>query len=65
MKEADGTLRVVEYVSGPHSGFNAIVKRIGHAQHPAHYGHHGHGGHHHGGVGGTSYVGVTHYGYGH
>lgn len=58
LKEADGTHRVVKYKSGPHNGFEAIVERIGHAQHPAHYGKHGHG---HGGVGGTSYVGVTHW----
>ncbi|XP_076259192.1 cuticle protein 19-like, partial [Rhynchophorus ferrugineus] len=59
MKEADGTKRIVEYTSGPHSGFQAIVRRVGHAQHPAYYGKHGHGG-----VGGTSYVGVTHWGHG-
>ncbi|XP_060526454.1 cuticle protein 19-like [Cylas formicarius] len=53
MKEADGTKRVVEYTSGPHEGFQAVVKRIGHAQHPAH-------GHEHP----TSYVGVTHWGHG-
>ncbi|CAH1381184.1 unnamed protein product [Tenebrio molitor] len=69
LKEADGTTRVVKYHAGPHSGFNAVVERIGHAQHPAHYGHVGHGGFGgqggHGGHGGSSYVGVTHYGYGH
>lgn len=68
LKEADGTTRIVKYEAGPHSGFNAVVERVGHAQHPAHYGH-GHGGHAghgaHGGHGGTSYVGVTHFGYGH
>ncbi|KAG5891299.1 hypothetical protein JTB14_000180 [Gonioctena quinquepunctata] len=59
LKEADGTHRIVKYTSGPHTGFEAVVERVGHAQHPAHYGHgHGHG---HGGVGGTSYVGVTHW----
>ncbi|CAH1381185.1 unnamed protein product [Tenebrio molitor] len=64
LKEADGTTRIVEYHAGPHGGFNAVVKRVGHAQHPAHYGHggHGHGGH--GGHGGTSYIGTTHFGYG-
>lgn len=60
LKEADGTHRIVKYKSGPHSGFEAVVERVGHAQHPAHYGKHGHG-HGHGGVGGTSYVGVTHW----
>ncbi|CAG9835758.1 unnamed protein product [Diabrotica balteata] len=63
LKEADGTHRVVKYKSSPHNGFEAVVERVGHAQHPAHYGHgHGHGGHGHGGHGGaTSYVGVTHW----
>ncbi|XP_050507295.1 cuticle protein 7-like [Diabrotica virgifera virgifera] len=61
LKEADGTHRVVKYKSAPHTGFEAVVERVGHAQHPAHYGH-GHGGHGHGGHGGaTSYVGVTHW----
>ncbi|KAK9881134.1 hypothetical protein WA026_014485 [Henosepilachna vigintioctopunctata] len=62
LKEADGTTRLVEYTAGPHSGFNAVVKRIGHAHHPGHYGHH-QGGHHQGGHGGDSYVGVTHWGF--
>lgn len=44
LKEADGTLRVVEYHSGPHGGINMIVKRIGHAAHPSHYGHGGYSG---------------------
>ncbi|KAG5891298.1 hypothetical protein JTB14_000179 [Gonioctena quinquepunctata] len=47
LKEADGTHRIVKYTSGPHSGFEAVVERVGYAQHPAHYGHghgHGHGG---------------------
>ncbi|XP_057658383.1 adult-specific cuticular protein ACP-20-like [Diorhabda carinulata] len=52
LKEADGTHRIVKYKSGPHSGFEAVVERVGHAQHPAHYGGHG---------GATSYVGVTHW----
>ncbi|GAB0091932.1 histidine-rich glycoprotein [Sergentomyia squamirostris] len=39
--EADGTKRVVEYTADPHTGFNAVVKRIGHADHP-HYHHHHH-----------------------
>lgn len=37
--EPDGTTRVVEYTADDHNGFNAVVKRIGHAAHPAHYGH--------------------------
>ncbi|XP_063241834.1 cuticle protein 19-like [Bacillus rossius redtenbacheri] len=32
--EPDGTLRTVEYTSDKHSGFNAVVKRSGHAVHP-------------------------------
>nr|AYA49943.1 cuticular protein 119 [Leptinotarsa decemlineata] len=71
LKEADGTFRIVKCKSGPHTGFEAVVERLGHAQHPAHYGH-GHGGHGedsghggnggHGGSGGSSYVGKTHWG---
>ncbi|XP_025837220.1 adult-specific cuticular protein ACP-20-like [Agrilus planipennis] len=61
LDEPDGTKRIVEYVAGPHSGFQAVVKRIGHAHHPQHYGH----GHHHGydKHGGESYVGATHWGH--
>ncbi|XP_030755735.1 cuticle protein 19-like [Sitophilus oryzae] len=55
LKEPDGTKRVVEYTSGHHEGFKAVVRREGHAHHPAHDGH---------GPGGTSYVGVTHWGHG-
>jgi len=40
LDEADGTKRVVKYSSDKHSGFQAHVERIGHANHPAHYGHH-------------------------
>lgn len=43
--EADGTKRVVEYTSDKKNGFNAIVKKIGHAHHPAVYGHHESHGH--------------------
>lgn len=69
-KEADGTTRVVEYEAGPHSGFNAVVKRIGHAHHPAVYGgaggyfhgaEYGHGGAHGGAA--HSHVGPTSFGY--
>lgn len=61
-KEADGTVRVVDYIAGPHGGFNAVVKRIGHAYHPQHYGnkyggYDGHSG------GAYSHVGTTHFGY--
>ncbi|XP_054734438.1 adult-specific cuticular protein ACP-20-like [Anastrepha obliqua] len=45
LAEADGTLRVVEYTADHHNGFNAVVKRIGHAHHPQV---HHHGGHHYG-----------------
>ncbi|XP_067644823.1 histidine-rich protein PFHRP-III-like [Eurosta solidaginis] len=45
--EPDGTTRVVEYTADDHNGFNAIVKKIGHANHPeVHYGGHGHYDHH-------------------
>ena len=37
MKEADGTTRVVEYTADDHNGFNAVVKKIGHAHHPEVY----------------------------
>uniref|UniRef100_A0A182QYW7 Uncharacterized protein n=1 Tax=Anopheles farauti TaxID=69004 RepID=A0A182QYW7_9DIPT len=50
LHEADGTERVVEYKSDAHNGFQAHVKRVGHAHHPAVYGHHGghYGGYAHG-----------------
>ncbi|XP_055529275.1 cuticle protein-like [Wyeomyia smithii] len=35
LKEADGTTRLVEYTADDHNGFNAVVKKIGHAEHPA------------------------------
>ncbi|KAF6212018.1 hypothetical protein GE061_012536 [Apolygus lucorum] len=39
LKEADGTIREVHYTADKHHGFNAEVKKIGHAQHaPAHHG---------------------------
>lgn len=44
LKESDGTTRVVEYTADKHHGFNAIVKKIGHAHHPHVYGHGNHGG---------------------
>uniref|UniRef100_A0A182WWA8 Uncharacterized protein n=1 Tax=Anopheles quadriannulatus TaxID=34691 RepID=A0A182WWA8_ANOQN len=40
LDEADGTKRVVEYSSDKHNGFQAHVKRVGHAHHPEVYGHH-------------------------
>ncbi|XP_054260466.1 uncharacterized protein LOC128985110 [Macrosteles quadrilineatus] len=39
--EPDGTIRIVEYTADDHNGFNAVVKKIGHAHHPPpkhHYG---------------------------
>ena len=39
LAEADGTKRVVEYSADHKTGFNAVVKRIGHSAHPQHYGH--------------------------
>ncbi|XP_026463383.1 adult-specific cuticular protein ACP-20-like [Ctenocephalides felis] len=44
LKEADGTIRVVEYESDKHNGFNAIVKHLGKAEHPQIYGKYGGGG---------------------
>ncbi|XP_035909171.1 adult-specific cuticular protein ACP-20-like [Anopheles stephensi] len=35
--DADGTKRVVEYTADKHNGFNAVVKKIGHASHPQVY----------------------------
>ncbi|KAF6212022.1 hypothetical protein GE061_012540 [Apolygus lucorum] len=37
LKEADGTTREVHYTADKHNGFNAIVKRFGHAVHPDHH----------------------------
>uniref|UniRef100_T1HMG6 Uncharacterized protein n=1 Tax=Rhodnius prolixus TaxID=13249 RepID=T1HMG6_RHOPR len=42
VKEADGTLREVHYTADKHNGFNAEVKRIGHAHHAPVYGYHHH-----------------------
>ncbi|XP_055623340.1 cuticle protein 8-like [Toxorhynchites rutilus septentrionalis] len=33
LKEADGTIRVVEYTADKHKGFNAVVKKIGQPYH--------------------------------
>ncbi|XP_063379438.1 histidine-rich glycoprotein-like [Cydia fagiglandana] len=40
LHEADGTVRIVHYTADKHSGFNAEVKREGHAQHAAPKYHH-------------------------
>uniref|UniRef100_A0A0K8T6B9 Cuticle protein 19 n=1 Tax=Lygus hesperus TaxID=30085 RepID=A0A0K8T6B9_LYGHE len=37
LKEADGTTREVHYTADHKNGFNAVVKRTGHATHPQHY----------------------------
>lgn len=37
LAEPDGTTRIVEYTADKHNGFNAVVKRIGHAHHPQNY----------------------------
>lgn len=42
LDEADGTKRIVEYHADPHGGFNAEVKKVGHAKHPEHHHHHDH-----------------------
>lgn len=57
MKEAEGIYRIVEYTAGPHSGFQAVVKRIGHTHHPAHFGHKQNI--HHYEKGGDRFVGTT------
>ncbi|XP_061397850.1 adult-specific cuticular protein ACP-20-like [Musca vetustissima] len=41
LKESDGTTRVVDYHADGHNGFNAVVKKLGHAHHPETYQHHG------------------------
>ncbi|KAJ8945688.1 hypothetical protein NQ318_012407 [Aromia moschata] len=61
VQEPDGTQRIVKYKSGPHTGFEAVVERVGVAHHPARYGHGKHG-QDLGGVGGTSYVTMTNWG---
>ena len=38
LDEADGTKRVVSYTANDKEGFNAVVKKIGHAYHPQVYG---------------------------
>ncbi|XP_040158742.1 cuticle protein 19-like [Anopheles arabiensis] len=53
LHEADGTERVVEYSSDKHNGFQAHVKRVGHAHHPEVYRHQG------------GYEGSYDHGYGH
>jgi hypothetical protein len=35
VNEPDGTVRIVEYTADDHNGFNAIVKKVGPALHPA------------------------------
>lgn len=65
LDEPDGTTRVVEYQSDKHNGFNAIVKKIGHAHHPQIYAkHHGHDGYSGGQYGGGhGHHGATSYNY--
>uniref|UniRef100_A0AAG5D7J7 Uncharacterized protein n=1 Tax=Anopheles atroparvus TaxID=41427 RepID=A0AAG5D7J7_ANOAO len=59
LHEADGTERVVEYSSDKHNGFQAHVKRVGHAHHPEIYGHQqGYGGSYGHGHGYTSYASI-------
>ncbi|XP_070493042.1 cuticle protein 19-like [Chironomus tepperi] len=43
LDEADGTKRIVSYEANDKTGFNAVVKKIGHAVHPEHYKQHGYG----------------------
>lgn len=35
VNEPDGSVRIVEYTADDHNGFNAIVKKVGPALHPA------------------------------
>jgi hypothetical protein len=35
--ESDGTKRVVDYEANPHTGFNAVVRKLGTAVHPSSY----------------------------
>ncbi|RZC35687.1 Chitin bind 4 domain containing protein [Asbolus verrucosus] len=37
LHEPDGTILRVQYTADKHSGFNAVVHRQGHANHPQHY----------------------------
>lgn len=37
MADPDGTTRIVEYTADSVNGFNAVVKRVGHAYHPQVY----------------------------
>lgn len=37
--DPDGTLRTVEYVADKENGFNAVVHKSGHSNHPDHYEH--------------------------
>lgn len=37
LDEADGTKRIVSYTADDHNGFNAVVKKVGHAIHPETY----------------------------
>ncbi|KAL9699997.1 hypothetical protein quinque_003438 [Culex quinquefasciatus] len=62
LHEADGTERIVEYSSDKHNGFQAHVKRVGHAHHPQVYGHHEGG--YYGGES-SSFGGFGNGGYGH
>jgi hypothetical protein len=41
LDEADGTKRIVSYTASDKEGFNAVVKKVGHAHHLPHGHHHG------------------------
>nr|CAD7452427.1 unnamed protein product [Timema tahoe] len=41
--ESDGTVRTVDYTADKHNGFNAVVKKSGHAIHPEQSSYYGHG----------------------
>ncbi|XP_064545600.1 adult-specific cuticular protein ACP-20 [Drosophila montana] len=66
LKEADGTTRVVEYTADDHNGFNAVVKKLGHAHHPQVYKSYGHGDVYGAGYGhDVAHYGGYDHGYGH
>ncbi|KAG8237008.1 hypothetical protein J437_LFUL017424 [Ladona fulva] len=55
LHEPDGTILIVEYTADKHSGFNAVVKRLGKAVHPEPVHYHGGGGYGGGYAAGSDY----------
>ncbi|XP_050421670.1 homeotic protein deformed-like [Adelges cooleyi] len=52
LMEPDGSIRLVEYTADSKNGFQAVVKKIGHSNHPTTVTHHLNNGPEHGGGGG-------------